>query len=109
MLAVYDVRVADAGGGAGDRLRAAFDAEAEKIRALAPLDAFEQATNLIAESDLRSLAGDLRAEQALRIVDSGAMSMPELAARIGVSRQAIFYLIKRARAMAATRETNPPR
>jgi hypothetical protein len=100
------VAVAD-GGGARDRLRAAFDAEAERIRALSPLDAFEESTDLVRRADLRTLAGDLRAEQALRIIDSGAMTMSELAARVGVERQAIFHLVKRARDIA-TAETMKP-
>jgi predicted DNA-binding protein (UPF0251 family) len=97
------VRVADGGSEAGDRLRAAFDAEAERIRALGPLEAFEESTDLVRQADLRALAGDLRAEQALRIIDSGAMNMTELAAHVGVERQAIFHLVKRARDIAAAR------
>jgi 8-oxo-dGTP diphosphatase len=92
---------------AGVHLRAAFETEAARIRALTPPDAFEESTGLVKRADLRALAGDLRAEQALRIIDSGAMTMTELAAHVGVERQAIFHLVKRAREIAAAQTAKP--
>jgi 8-oxo-dGTP pyrophosphatase MutT (NUDIX family) len=58
-------------------------------------------------ADLRALAGDLRGEQALRIIDSGEMTMAELTAHVGVERQVIFHLVKQARDIAAAQTMKP--
>jgi len=86
---------------AGDAQRAAFDAEAERIRSLAPVTAFEESGDLIRkQSDLRGLAARLRAEQAQRVIDSGEASVAELADHMGVTPQRVYQLLKRARESA---------
>ena len=99
--AVYDERVTGADPDAGDAQRAAFDAEAERIRSLAPVTAFEESGDLIRkQSDLRGLAARLRAEQAQRVIDSGEASVAELADHMGVTPQRVYQLLKRARESA---------
>ena len=81
--------------------RAAFEADAARVRSLPPAEAFEAAGDLVeAHSGLRGLAAQLRAEQAKRVQDSGELTVTELARHLGVTKQRADQLLRRARESA---------
>ena len=102
---VYDERVT---GGADDAERAAFDAAVARIRDMDPLDAFEAAGELVdLHQEFRGVAARLRYEQAQRAWDTGHMTITELAARLGLTKQRASQILRKAREAAAEQSTRP--